>query len=89
MNKLIRVIALVVLAQAATAVRPTATSCIGPIPLGHVVTPECTWIVEQFDPGVWRDNLGQYWVLVTKGTPETGTMEWPTKVALADLRIGR
>lgn len=58
------VAALVLVATLSAA--PHATTCAGPnnIPAGAVVTPECTYIVEQWDPGFWRDNLNQLWTLV-------------------------
>lgn len=66
---------------------PTATTCSNTIPLGTVATPECTWIVEQIDPGVWMDNLRQYWVL---GLCVNGVCSGlPVKVKLEDLHIGR
>ena len=42
-----------------------ATSCAGDParPLGGVLTPACTVIVRQYDPGVWLDHTGVYWVL--------------------------
>jgi hypothetical protein len=43
---------------------PSATTCAVPIPAGAVVTPDCTIIVEQVDPGVFRDALNQIWVLI-------------------------
>ena len=61
MRRLILVCALVLCVSA----QPSATTCAAPntIPAGAVVTPECTWIVEQVDPGEWMDNLYQHWVL--------------------------
>jgi hypothetical protein len=44
--------------------QPSATTCAGPIPAGAVITPECTIVVEQVDPGVFRDALNQIWVLM-------------------------
>lgn len=38
-----------------------ATTCADPLPPGVTVTPACTWVVRQWDPGVWLDNLGNLW----------------------------
>lgn len=47
-----------------TATHLSATSCANPLPAGAVVTPDCTYIVRQYDPGAYLDQLGSYWVLV-------------------------
>lgn len=59
-----------------------ATTCSNPLPANAVVTPACTWIVEQYDPGVWKDNLGQFWILVEGRSVAV-------KVRVEDLRIGQ
>ncbi len=38
----------------------SATSC-PPHDPALVITPECTFLVLQYDPGVWVDQLGSYW----------------------------
>lgn len=60
MNRGLLVLALTLLL--ATPAR--ATTCGTPLPPQAVVTPACTWIVEQWDPGVWLDNLGQLWAKI-------------------------
>lgn len=52
-----------------------ATTCGTPLPANAVVTPACTWIVEQWDPGVWLDNLGQLWSKVT-GSSKAVIVGW-------------
>lgn len=68
----------------ALSVAPSATTCLAPnnIPAGAVVTPGCTYIVEQVDPGVWRDNLNRIWVWVSG-------LSTAVSVQLEDLHIGR
>lgn len=61
---------------------PSATTCAKPLPAGAVVTPNCTYVVEQVDPGVWRDNLGQIWAWVSG-------LSTAVQVKLEDLHIGR
>lgn len=74
---------LVVALLAALSAAPSATTCAAPnnIPKGVVVTPDCTWVVEQVDPGVWRDNLNQIWTFIA-GVSQA------VKVKLEDLKIG-
>lgn len=68
---------IVVLLASAT---PQATTCANPTPSGQVVTPSCTWIVQQWDPGVWLDNLGQFWVWVTRLLDAGAIAKYPVTV---------
>lgn len=62
---------------------PSATTCLAPnMPAGAVVTPGCTYIVEQVDPGVWRDQLNQLWAWVSG-------LSTAVRVNLDDLHLGR
>lgn len=85
-----RLVLAVVLILAVTAPRPLlATSCANVIPLGVRLTPDCTWIVAQYDPGVWRDNLGAFWVIRTICRADGACATLPTTVMLADLHLGQ
>ena len=77
------ILAVLVLVLTLSAV-PSATTCAAPnqIPAGAAVTTNCTYIVEQVDPGVWRDNLNQIWTFITG-------LSTAIRVKLADLHIGR
>lgn len=77
MMKTLLLIVLTVIALSAT---PYAETCNRPKPAGAVVTPDCNYIVEQVDPGVWRDSWNRIWVWLS-GVAVT--------VKLEDLMIGR
>lgn len=61
---LTRSLVAVLLALLVSAAPVHATTCANSIPAGVVVTPSCTWIVQQWDPGVWLDNLGSFWAKI-------------------------
>ena len=79
-----RLLVLALLIVLVSPIAASATTCAAPnhIPAGAVVTPDCTWIVEQVDPGVWRDQLDQIWTFISG-------FSVAVKVNLADLHIGR
>lgn len=80
--------ALVVLVLILSATSARSTTCAKPLPIGVVITPACTWIIAQVDPGVWLDNLKQYWTF-PPCRPDGACSSMPIQVKLADLHIGQ